>query len=239
MKLKLNLILLLAAFDAVTARCRRWLGKCAQNSDCCNNRRCMKWGRCSLVHQAPSNKVYKCFENRTELVNGVKSYREGNKTEKILVKEIYGNPIGTWCVGSVTDFLSVFDQDSNAAGFNDDISRWNTSSATKMKYMFYKQTSFNQDLSRWDVSKVTDMQYIFYKASSFNKDLSSWNVSVVTSFFRAFYSASTFNKNLCNWRDKISDSANLGDIFYNTSCPNASNPWFDGNTVKNVCYNCV
>jgi hypothetical protein len=107
-KLKLDFILLLAGIHASTAGCRRWLGKCTKNDDCCNNRRCMKWGRCSLVHHVP-RKVYKCFESRVELIAGVKSYLDGNETEKELVKDIYGNPIGKWCVDKVTDFESLFD----------------------------------------------------------------------------------------------------------------------------------
>jgi surface protein len=267
MKLKLDLILLLAGIHTSAARCRRWLGKCTQNSDCCNNRRCMKWGRCSLVHQVlEPSKVYKCFENRDELIAGVGSYRNGNETEKEVVKEIYGNPIGTWCVGKVTDFESIFDVDAYAyvAGFNESISSWNTSSATNMWYMFYEQNDFNQDLSLWDVSKVTEMTAMFYKARSFNNSLSSWNVSKVTSFEgmfggatsfnqdlsswdvsaamlmnKMFINATAFNRNLCEWRNKLTGPVNYERMFDYTSCPLAKDPEYDGTTIKNMCYSCV
>jgi hypothetical protein len=131
MNVKRHSILLLLAFNkAIATRCRRWLGKCTQHSDCCNNRCCMKWDRCSLLYPRPNqgpNKVYKCFDNNTELIAGVQSYREGNATEQTQVQGIYGNSIGTWCVDYVTNFTSVFDGLTSATGFNDDISRWNTS----------------------------------------------------------------------------------------------------------------
>jgi surface protein len=175
MKIRLETILLLAGIHASTAICRRWLGKCAQNSDCCNNRRCMKWGRCSLVHRSRPSKLNRCFENKTELIAGVQSYLDGNETEKEVVKEIYGDSIGTWCVGKVTDFDTVFDvyEYAYTGGFNENITHWNTSSATSMLFMFSELYDFNQDISRWDVSKVTNMLGMFYDARSFNTSLSS------------------------------------------------------------------
>jgi Mycoplasma protein of unknown function, DUF285 len=266
--INLETILLLSAINTATAiSCRRWLGKCTQNSDCCNNRRCMKWGRCSLVHRGPS-KVYKCFEDNSELSAGVRSYLDGNETEKELVKDTYGNPIGTWCVGNVTDFESLFDVDAyaNIGGFNESISRWNTSSATKMKYLFFEQFDFNQDLSRWDVSKVSDMFEMFYDARSFNKSLASWDVSKVTTFRNMFelassfnqdisswnvsgatdvsgmfFRATVFNRNLCQWRSKLTVPVDyaFNGIFDFTSCPLAKDPEYVGTTIQNMCYSCV
>jgi surface protein len=269
MKINLETILLLATINTATAIiCRRSLGKCSQNSDCCNNRRCMNWGRCSLFYRVQSeapNTVYKCFDNNTELRDGVNKYREGNKNEKSLVKEIYGNPIGMWCVDNVTDFDSVFSAWSRSDGFNEDISRWNTSSATKMESMFTLQTYFNQDISRWDVSKVTNIAFMFSNAKSFNQDISRWNVSKVTDFKNVFilaidfnqdiskwdvsraydmsgmfYEANFFNQNLCKWGSKIRTQI-LGSMFTYTECPNNGDPVFDSekNIITNICHNCV
>jgi surface protein len=45
-------------------------------------------------------------------------------------------------------------------------------------YMTTRQ-SFNGDLSIWDVSKVTTMKWTFLKAQAFNGDISKWDVSKV------------------------------------------------------------
>jgi surface protein len=264
MKLNIVVILLLAAINSTTAvRCRRWLEKCVLNSDCCNNRRCMSWGRCSLLHRGQST-GYKCFENGNELSTSVIAYREGNEAQKKRVKGIYGDTIGAWCVDKVAEFAILFDETYNAAGFNEDISRWNTSSATDMNGMFSSQTSFNQDLSRWDVSKVKDMSYMFYNASSFNKTLSTWDVSKVTNFGAMFHKATIFNQDisswnlssvtyleamflnatafntdLCQWRSKINSSIDVENMFKDTKCPNKNDPLFESNMIRNMCNDCA
>jgi surface protein len=265
MKLKLVLIVLLVSTHAVSSRCRRWLGKCVKNSDCCNNRRCMNWGRCSLLHRSNEHrpKVYKCFENNKELISGVIKYQRGNETEKNLVKGIYGTPIGTWCVDYVTDFKSVFDGEFDLGYLADDISDWNTSSATKMEYMFSENNDFNQDISGWDVSKVTNMDHMFYDAKAFTQDISSWDVSKVTNFFgmfigasnfnqdisswnvssatniaRMFERASSFDRSLCQWGTKISMNVYDDGIFEYSGCPNKNDPVYEGNRMKICCQQC-
>jgi surface protein len=41
--------------------------------------------------------------------------------------------------------------------FNQDISNWDVSSATRISHMFQYNSAFNQDISGWDTSSVTDM----------------------------------------------------------------------------------
>ena len=48
------------------------------------------------------------------------------------------------------------------------------------------------DISQWDVSAVTDMRYMFYHAISFNGDISRWDVSAVTIISSMFYDAKSY-----------------------------------------------
>ena len=43
----------------------------------------------------------------------------------------------------------------------------------------FTQTNFNGDISNWDVSNVTNMRFMFYECKSFNKDISNWDASNV------------------------------------------------------------
>jgi surface protein len=101
---------------------------------------------------------------------------------------MYGFPIGNWCVSRIQDFsflFNTFDSGSGdrfnpgAAFFNEDISRWDVSSATTTRSMFDAAASFDQPLGNWNVSSVTDMANMFIGASSFNQSLGDWDVSSV------------------------------------------------------------
>ena len=41
-----------------------------------------------------------------------------------------------------------------------------------MSQMFYEASAFNGDISIWDVSNVTNMRFMFRQAYSFNGDIS-------------------------------------------------------------------
>ena len=104
-----------------------------------------------------------------------------NKTEAL---SMYGD-ISSWNTSAVTDMSFLFSGFSGrpggafrcASSFNDDISAWDTSSATNTFGMFFKATAFNQDIAKWDTSSVTVMGYMFYEASAFSQDL-CWNLNV-------------------------------------------------------------
>ncbi len=51
-----------------------------------------------------------------------------------------------------------------------------------MYQWFEDQPNFNENISRWDTSSVTNMQAIFRRASAFNQDISGWNVHKVDSY---------------------------------------------------------
>ena len=56
----------------------------------------------------------------------------------------------------------------NASSFNSNISSWDVSSVTNMRWMFYDASSFNQNLSNWDIASVTDMEGIFSGETGLN-----------------------------------------------------------------------
>ena len=84
-----------------------------------------------------------------------------------LFNRFYGAPVD----------MDVPDPTKNphAYEFNDDISRWDTSNVTSMRFMFMGARQFNQSLQQWDVSNVKNMDYMFCYADAFKKSLSSWN----------------------------------------------------------------
>ncbi len=94
--------------------------------------------------------------------------------------------ISDWDVSRVTNMWGLlaaeYDERSDeyvGAGFNEDLSKWDTGNVTNMSAMFGGATSFNSDLSEWDTGKVAYMEGMFYCASSFNSDLSNWDTGKV------------------------------------------------------------
>ncbi|WP_060523581.1 BspA family leucine-rich repeat surface protein [Nonlabens sp. MIC269] len=106
----------------------------------------------------------------------------------------------------VTDLSYMF---FGADNFNSDISSWDVSNVTNMRYMF-RETSFNQSLNNWSVSNVTDMSFIF-SLSPFNQPLDNWDVSNVTDMTDMFSSASSFNQPLNNWN--VANVTNMQQMF--------------------------
>ena len=183
------------------------------------------------------SRANKCFSDRYELVVARNEYVNGNcgnLYSKCNVTNTYGWPIGTWCVGNITDMsylftgssshgLRVFNEDismwdtSNVitmhkmfahSPYNGDLSGWNTSSVTDMSFLFW-ESAFNGDISLWDTSSVINMQYAFSR-SSFNRDLSLWDVSSVAKFDGCFHEG-TFNQDISMWN--ISSARNMNWMF--------------------------
>ena len=72
-----------------------------------------------------------------------------------------------------------------------DISYWDVSNITSMRFMFYECYELESigDLSDWNVSNVTDMSCMFYDCTKLKSigDLSKWDVSKVESMEHTFY----------------------------------------------------
>ncbi|EKP7339191.1 BspA family leucine-rich repeat surface protein [Listeria monocytogenes] len=70
-----------------------------------------------------------------------------------------------------------------------DLSNFDTSKVTVMRYMFFKSSITSLDLSSFDTSQVTDMSWMFSESATASLDLSSFDTSSVTSM-RGMFSES-------------------------------------------------
>jgi surface protein len=165
------------------------------------------------------------FNTTSDLRDAVDEYLVDNSTGSG-VASIYGHPIGNWCVSKIQDFSFLFNSvnfgdgerfNPTAAGFNEDISRWDVSNATTMVFMFFRAASLNQPIGNWDVSSVTDMSFMFFRAASLNQPIGNWDVSSVTDMRSMFQRAASFDQPIDNWN--VSSITDITDIFLNTGCP--------------------
>jgi surface protein len=85
------------------------------------------------------------FQSPGHLQQAVTDYLCPDSDGKTAVAEVFGTPIGVWCVANIADFSDLFAFQSD---FNEDISNWDVSSATNMQGMFFDALIFNQDLSK-------------------------------------------------------------------------------------------
>ena len=124
-------------------------------------------------------------------------------------------PMATWNTSAVTDMSALFcvredwmegrpEWDRAVltkldAGFDEDISGWDTSRVTTMDRMFSGQAAFNQKIGSWRVDNVVDMRWMFHDASSFNQDISGWKCDNVTDMHSMFNGAKAFNQAIGNW----------------------------------------
>jgi surface protein len=141
--------------------------------------------------------------------------------------------INTLDVSSNQNFKGFFTDIHTVSGvsFNQDLTNWNTSSATNMETMFKGNDNFNGDISGFDTGLVTTMKDMFSTCYNFNRDISSWNVSNVDNFDKMFYSADAFNQNISSWN--TSSATNMYRMFYN--CNNFDQPigsWDVGNVTN-------
>jgi len=142
----------------------------------------------------------RCFSSSEELKDAVSSYVD-NPSRDSEVATAYGWPIGSWCVGAVEDFSSMFDYTRNfgMTELNEDIGDWDLGRATNTDYMFAGARSFNQDIGDWDVSKVTSMEGMFDIARRFNGDIGRWNTANVNDMDFMFNGAEDFNQDIGAW----------------------------------------
>jgi len=165
-------------------------------------------------------------------------YKYKPKTKEELIetieKEIYevqGTPDNpNWnadlnCIDTseITDMSDLF---SNLDEFNGNISDWDVSNVTNMKYMFLN-SKFNGEISKWNVSNVKNMYGMFFK-SRFNQDISKWNVSNVKNMKRMF-KKSKFDGDISKWN--VSNVEDMTGMFEDSEFDGNISDWDVSNVI--------
>ena len=97
----------------------------------------------------------------------------------------FNQDIGDWDVSNVTNMIGMF---KSAEQFNQDLSDWNVASVSDFRLIFDRAYAYNNtgvSLSCWDTSSATRMDYMFYMAA-FSQDLSAWCVALIGSLQTGF-----------------------------------------------------
>ena len=136
----------------------------------------------------------------------------------------YGN-ITTWITSEVTSMANLIYIYCNGDTitqntFNEDISRWDVSSATSFANTFRSADAFNQDLSKWTVSRSTTFQYMFSQAYDFNQVL-CWELPTGATTLDMFTSCCTCT----NCLGQVTGYNDCGCCHDNTELQTAVTAW--------------
>ena len=115
----------------------------------------------------------------------------------------------------ITDMSSLFyDTKLKDAIEKIDISKWDVSNVTNMKYMFYECINFTgKGLEKWNVCKVESMFDMFYACEKFTgESIENWNVSNVTNMYYMFGDCYKLNCDLSKW--DVSNVKDMSHMFY-------------------------
>lgn len=154
-------------------------------------------------------------------LSGLYTYFPADKKElkKLITKRIkhggYEVNLNDIDTSKINDMSYLFNDISNNANINVDVSLWDVSKVTNMSHMFAFCSNFNCDLSRWNVSNVTNMTDMFCGCYKYNKPMNDWDVSNVTEMKGMFAACFEFNQPLDRWHDKISQVRSFGRMFFN------------------------
>ena len=122
------------------------------------------------------------------------------------------------------ELMELLDKLIEERGWEGNFNDIDTSNITDMSMLFtFSRPKFNGDISEWDVSNVTNMRFMFCD-TKFSGDISNWDVSNVEDMYDMFYGCNDFNCNLNKWDvNKVKD---MRDMF--NGCPLEKNPpkWY-------------
>ena len=121
----------------------------------------------------------------------------------------FNQDISTWDVSNVTNMKWMF---TWCGDFNQNISHWDVGSVTNMYGMFIGAMSFNQPIGEWDMSSVEDIRAMFNVSHSFNQPIGNWDVSNVSDLTHLFQSAYSFNQDIGSW--DVSNVTTMDDMFF-------------------------
>ncbi len=142
----------------------------------------------------------------------------------------FDGDLSNWDVSSMTSLRYLFNQATAFSG--DGISGWDVSKVTDMTHLFADNHAFNAGISGWDVSKVTNMAYMFLQAHAFNADISGWDVSNVERMGQMFNGATAFNRDLSNW--DVSKVTDMFAMFNGATAFNRDISNWDVSSVRNM-----
>ena len=155
----------------------------------------------------------------------------------LLAPKLNCGNIADWDVSNVENFYAMFHSASTQESFNQDLSRWNTESATNMSYMFYNAKEFKSPVYFKNVWNVANMEYMFSysgvpsvkleKTGKVENMQNMFNTSKVqkveiddTSNIKNMYGMFAFAKNLSEWNMSEWDTSkvkNFSAMFYGAS----------------------
>jgi hypothetical protein len=107
----------------------------------------------------------------------------------------------------VTSLRSTFQSATDFAG-HPSMGSWDVSAVQDFGYTFSAANAFNQDLSAWNTSSATTFIRMF-QGTAINMDFAGWNVSSVSSFFRMLdningsLSTQNYDALLASWSAQI------------------------------------
>lgn len=130
---------------------------------------------------------------------------------------------------SEVDDLSFMFQNTK---FNQDISKWDTSTIYNMQGMFAGAKLFNQNIGGWDTANVEDMSNMFEEATAFNQDIGDWDTGYVRNMTKMFEDATVFNQNIGRWDTRFVE--NMSKMFSGASSFNQDIGLWDIRAVKNM-----